>query len=477
MNANRSIETVQNGHARSFAASTEDVVPPMENTDWLSGRCLPRWPGAASTSVRCAEREVLVPQNVQVHSPFVAADGRDQANRVALYALGTGRLDSEKGARMAEQSGVFLLQGVDSLIAMEPAQFAKEDDFQRLLSRFPALLVGDQIDPVNPRRWVLVKREQTVSTGEVGASQWSIDHVFLDQDGIPTLVEVKRQSDSRLRREVVGQMLDYAANCSTYWSVDVLRSSFEMTCKESACSAEEALSELIGPDGDIESFWGRVQTNLSARRIRLLFVADVIPIELRRVVEFLNEQMEQTEVLAIELRQFQSQSLKTIVPTVYGQRQETPKSRATAGVQWDEGSLFAKLQETVGGRGLQIAKRVFDWMKEDGKRELVFGKGKVDGTVYPAVKIDGVRITPFYLSSDGKVWFQFGALENKPVFGPLAARRALMDKLNVIEGVNFSDADLTRYRAIPLLTIANDPEGESKLIAALDWMKQQLDSK
>jgi hypothetical protein len=63
------------------------------------------------------------------------------------------------------------------------------------------------------------------------------------------------------------------------------------------------------------------------------------------------------------------------------------------------------------------------------------------------------------------------------VFGPLAARRALMDKLNVIEGVNFSDADLTRYRAIPLLTIANDPEGESKLIAALDWMKQQLDSK
>jgi hypothetical protein len=29
---------------------------------------------------------------------------------------------------------------------------------------------------------------------------------------VPTLLEVKRSSDTRIRREVVGQMLDYAAN-------------------------------------------------------------------------------------------------------------------------------------------------------------------------------------------------------------------------------------------------------------------------
>jgi hypothetical protein len=33
-----------------------------------------------------------------------------------------------------------------------------------------------------------------------------------DQNAVPTLVEVKRSSDTRIRREVVGQMLDYAAN-------------------------------------------------------------------------------------------------------------------------------------------------------------------------------------------------------------------------------------------------------------------------
>jgi hypothetical protein len=230
--------------------------------------------------------------------------------------------------RAALHPGVFLLQGGNSLVPMEPASFAKEDDFQRLLSRFPELLVGDQVNPQNPRRWLLIRREVPISTGEVGASQWSIDHVFLDQEGVPTLVEIKRQSDSRIRREVVGQMLDYAANCLTYWSVETLKSGLKRTCDENGQPVEAALSELIGIDTSVEEFWQLVKTNLQAKRIRMLFVADVIPLELRRIVEFLNEQMDPAEVLAIELRQFESKDLKVMVPTVYGQTQEAATSAA-----------------------------------------------------------------------------------------------------------------------------------------------------
>ncbi|MCP3468276.1 hypothetical protein [Bradyrhizobium sp. CCGUVB23] len=214
--------------------------------------------------------------------------------------------------RASDQSGVFLLRGEDTLVPMQPASFAKEDDFQRLLSKFPQLLVGDQVDPQNPRRWMLVARELSIATGELGASLWSI---ALDQEGIPTLVELKRRSDSRIRREVVGQMLDYAASCVTYWSAETLRSALEKTCKEAGLTDKAPLNELIGPEGDVEEFWQRVKTNLQAKRIRLLFVADIIPLELRRVVEFLNEQMERVEVLAIELRQFESDQLKVLVPS------------------------------------------------------------------------------------------------------------------------------------------------------------------
>lgn len=378
---------------------------------------------------------------------------------------------------MAERSGVFLLQSEDSLLAMEPAEFAREDDFQRLVSRFPELLVGDQIDPQNPRRWVLVRREQPVSTGEIGASQWSIDHVFLDQDGIPTLVEIKRQSDSRIRREVVGQMLDYAANCATYWSVETLQSGLEKTCRETDPDRpmESVLRELIGEDGNVEEFWRRVKTNLQAKRIRLLFVADSIPLELRRVVEFLNEQMDPAEVLAVELRQFESKGLKTLVPTVYGQTQEIARKRTGPGQRWDQASLFDKLANTVGPKEVQLARQIYEWMRKDGKRDLIFGTGREHGSVYRAFQPAGVPINPVYLCSDGKLWLQFGSLENKPVFGPLDARRALMQQFNAIKGVNFTDVELTKYPSIPLATIAADLEGQSKIIAALTWMEQEIE--
>jgi len=358
---------------------------------------------------------------------------------------------------------------------MEPAEFATEDDFQRLLSRFPELLVGDQIDPQSPRRWILVRREQPISTGEIGASQWSIDHVFLDQDGIPTLVEIKRQSDSRIRREVVGQMLDYAANCVTYWSVETLQSGLDRTCRETNQSVDSVLGELIGPDGSVEEFWQRVKTNLQAKRIRLLFVADIIPLELRRIVEFLNEQMDPVEVLAIELRQFASKDLKTLVPTVYGQTQESARKHTATERSWDEASLFDKLAGTVGAKELEIAKEIYQWMRKGGKRELIFGKGNENGTVSPAFSSSGVRLNPAYLSSDGKLWLQFGSLENKPVFGSLETRRALLEKFNTLNGINFTDAELKKYPAIPLSTIVADPKGSTKILAALTWMEQQLD--
>ena len=59
-------------------------------------------------------------------------------------------------------------------------------------------------------------------------------------------------------------------------------------------------------------------TNLAAKRLRLLFVADGIPDELARVVEFLNEQMPNIEVLAVEIKRYQGQFSETLVPRVIG---------------------------------------------------------------------------------------------------------------------------------------------------------------
>jgi hypothetical protein len=62
------------------------------------------------------------------------------------------------------------------------------------------------------------------------------------------------------------------------------------------------MSEHLGDRGDVETFWGLVDTNLRAGRIRLVFVADAVPPELQRIVEFLNVEMDPAEVLAIDVR-------------------------------------------------------------------------------------------------------------------------------------------------------------------------------
>ena len=73
-----------------------------------------------------------------------------------------------------------------------------------------------------------------------------------------------------------------------------------------------------------------VETNLRAARLRLLFVADGIPDELARVVEFLNEQMPGIEVLAVEIKQFLGDSGQTLVPKVIGRTAATAVRSATS---------------------------------------------------------------------------------------------------------------------------------------------------
>lgn len=183
---------------------------------------------------------------------------------------------------------IFLLQDGSDLVEMREQLYDSEDLLQRLLENHPALLAGDQITSNGPRRWLLVRREASIPDEEGASGRWSLDHLYLDQDGIPTLVEGKRSTDTRIRREVVGQMLDYAANAVVYWSVEKLTADFEATCERMNQEPSQMLAEHLGEDVDPEAFWQDVKTNLQAGRVRMIFVADHIPSELKRIVEFLN---------------------------------------------------------------------------------------------------------------------------------------------------------------------------------------------
>ena len=288
---------------------------------------------------------------------------------------------------------IFLLQD-SNLVEMREQPYDSEDLLQRLLAEHPTILAGDQFDGARPARWLLVKREAGVPDGDAAADRWSLDHLFLDQDGVPTLVEVKRSSDTRIRREVVGQMLDYAANSVAYWPGGAIRARFEATCVAAHQDAIESLATFLYPEGEgaapedsIETFWQRVDTNLKAGKVRLVFVADLIPPELRRVVEFLNTQMNPAEVLAIEIRQFVGSGVRTLVPTVIGQTAQAEARRRgrTSGARWDRDTFFSTLKSRRGDRIVAIAESLLDWSERNSPR-IGWGEGTRDGSCYPIVR-------------------------------------------------------------------------------------------
>jgi hypothetical protein len=51
----------------------------------------------------------------------------------------------------------------------------------------------------------------------VSIGSWSLDHLLVDQEGILTLVETKLAENPESRREVIGQVLEYAANAEASW--------------------------------------------------------------------------------------------------------------------------------------------------------------------------------------------------------------------------------------------------------------------
>ena len=189
---------------------------------------------------------------------------------------------------MTKQEKIFVRNEDGRLEPLEEVPFEQEEELQELVADHPEILIGEQIDPDNPRRWILVKREKGIADRPGAADRWSVDHLIIDQGAVPTLIEVKRSSSSEIRRKIVGQMLDYAAHAVATWSVAEMRETFE----SGEANPEGVLGELLKTDEpDADAFWKDVATNLAAKRLRLLFVADGIPDELTRVVEFLNEQM------------------------------------------------------------------------------------------------------------------------------------------------------------------------------------------
>jgi hypothetical protein len=370
--------------------------------------------------------------------------------------------------------GIYLLQSGDSLVRMDEQPYESEALLQELLAKYPNLMAGEQMDSARPRRWLLIKREAELASEEDGANRWSVDHLFLDQDGIPTIVEVKRSSDTRIRREVVGQMLDYAANAVVYWPAEDIRAKFEARCEVEGRDVEQEMEEFLAGEVETENFWTQVKTNLQAGKIRLLFVADEIPTELRRIVEFLNQQMQFAEVLAIEIRQFVGQGMKTLVPRVIGLTAESERAKSrttTVRRDWDEDLFLKDLQERAGEDAVKFARHFLEWVKPKTDR-ISYGHGQT-AIMIPLIERDGRACGLFRLASNGTFRVLLYKIRKQKPFTAEAKCFELLEHLNGILGVSIPQTAIAGMPAIALSSIQTET-GFAQMTKVFEWFLQQI---
>ena len=354
-------------------------------------------------------------------------------------------------------SGMIYLQRENELVELRDQLYDSEALLQELLAKYPNLLAGEQMNAANPRRWVLVSREMAVPDEEGGAGRWSLDHLFLDQDAVPTLVEVKRSTDTRLRREVVGQLLDYAANAVVYWPMESLRSTFEIRFKDKS-EADEEICGLVGSGVNVEKYWQDVKTNLQAGRIRLVFVADIIPPELQRIVEFLNRQMNPAEVLAVEIKQFVGSDIQTLVPRVIGVIQ---KEGPIGPLVIPEAVFFQRLAECQSKEVQDVIQKIIAWSREQGLLD-VFKKGR-QMSFQPEVETTQRRFNPFMVDDRGRLVIFMRRLKNNPPFSEESNMEWYREQIRRLPGLIEQDGGVEGFPQFNLSDLVNPERLENCL--------------
>ena len=202
-----------------------------------------------------------------------------------------------------------------------------EEALQTLIAKQPNIINGRQIEPgsADPPRFVLLRREMPIG-------DWSLDHLLVDQRGVPTFVEAKLIENPEARRAVIGQVLDYVALASERWGDGQLRQlAADYWRTECDKNVDDVIRDEFG-ELDIDAFWQTVQMNLDQYRIRLVIVSDELRSEVRRIIELLNAQFRTIQIFGLEIRCFGEDTQAVAVPFLIGQTQLTAGQKTTSGV-------------------------------------------------------------------------------------------------------------------------------------------------
>jgi hypothetical protein len=134
-----------------------------------------------------------------------------------------------------------------------------------------------------------------------------LERVYVDNEAVPVLVGVQAHAGGDALLQLLDRVARDLAHCRGQLR-ELTRTLHEND--DEAALLVRALGWRSGP----EAFWERVEANLVRDRVRVVLVTDRLPDELTRMVEFLDGQLRDVDVRAVELSLYGSGPVSALVP-------------------------------------------------------------------------------------------------------------------------------------------------------------------
>jgi len=331
---------------------------------------------------------------------------------------------------------ILLIDG-GTVTPLNETKFTEEGKLQDYLEEYPTLI---------PLADIVEGASTLICIGrEVGAGSGSIDLLCIDKDSLLTIVETKLRRNREARREVMGQIIEYASYVSQWTADDVYRIANEYFAKSDKAPESykgktlgEIMKEIVGDEFSDEDFRTKIGQNLRDGRVRLVIAVDELIEPLRATVTFLNSHSN-FDILLLQVTDFEeSKDKKVLVPLLFGYATKSA-DRGRETKHWDEASFFADTKERCEPKIADTIIGLYEFTK-DNADEISWGKGTTYGSFTFRKIRQRMLVSIFTITSSGSGWICFGEQVGKGVKEePL---QAFKSKLNEVPGVNIPEEAL-----------------------------------
>jgi hypothetical protein len=279
-----------------------------------------------------------------------------------------------------------------------------EVTLQELIADHPELIPGDDINPSDPPRFLVVRSEAGVTAG-------SMDILLVDQRGIPTVVETKLIDNREIRRSVLAQGVEYLAHLKTEWTaqrmMDEGRAYWRARNGDLDSQAVDRLGIMLDSD-----FLERIDSNIGSNRMRLIIASDEIPPELKQIIEFLNDASE-FDIYGIEVQLFsgRDRNRKILAPRLVGLTETARERKSSAsgtGSRWTYERFVEALQAESSSEAVPFADELIRFGEQVSDRPVEWGNGKGRGSFTARLLLGSNRFSLFSVYTTGELSINFG---------------------------------------------------------------------